>query len=58
MRIASIFGMMGNDPPPTDAECDAISGDAEARAACGRLEDPSVWRSGPTAANDYPPVPR
>jgi hypothetical protein len=57
MRIAKIFGM-GMSPPPTDAECDAISGNADARAACARLQDPAVWYSGPTDPDDYPPVPR
>jgi hypothetical protein len=57
MRIADIFGM-GMSPPPSNAECDAISGDAETRAACSRLQDPGVWYSGPTDPDDYPPVPR
>jgi hypothetical protein len=56
MIISSIFGM-GMDPPPSDAECDAISGDAQTRAICGRLQDPAVWYSGPTGRDDYPPVP-
>jgi hypothetical protein len=56
MRVASVFGM-GMDPP-SNAECDAISGDADTRAACARLQDPAVWYSGPTNPDDYPPVPR
>ena len=38
--------------PPTNAECDAISGNAEARAACTQLQDPTTWYSG-----RFPPVP-
>jgi hypothetical protein len=45
MKIAATVGM-GMDPPPTDAECDAISGSAEVRAVCARLQDPAVWYSG------------
>lgn len=59
MRISTIFGNgLSDDPPPTDAECHMISGNASARAACHQLENPDVWRNGPTSANDYPPVPR
>lgn len=50
-RIAEIFNM-GIDPPPTNEECDAISGNADVRAACARLQNPAVWYSGP-----FPPVP-
>ena len=50
MRISDIFGM-GMDPPPSNAECDSVSGDARTRAVCAELQDPIVWRSG------HPPVP-
>jgi hypothetical protein len=46
MRVAGIFGM-GMSLPPSNDECDAISGDAETRAACARLQNPAVWYSGP-----------
>lgn len=58
MRISDIFSLGRDDnPPPTNAECDAMSVGASARAACARLQDPAVWYSGPTGPDDYPPVP-
>lgn len=42
----------GAEPPPTNAECDQISANAEARDACTRLQDPATWYSG-----RFPPVP-
>lgn len=53
MRVSDIFGL-GVSPPPSDAECDSIAMNADVRAACARLQDPTVWYSGPTDVTDYP----
>jgi hypothetical protein len=58
MRISDVFSGITGSPPPTDAECDSIARGDYARDACRRLQDPDVWRSGPTEPDDYPPVPR
>jgi hypothetical protein len=44
------------DPPPTSAECDAISGDAYTCNVCAKLQDPIVWRQGHPAV-PFPPNP-